>query len=107
MRRGRAHQPLVALAGRPAQPVVEVRHRQVPVELGCEATEQVQQDHRVQAAGNRDEDVLPGAQQLPGLDIFAEHNDQVVHLIKLAAAPAQASGLAKGDGNETAHGARV
>ena len=76
---GFADEPFIRVAGASAQPVVEMRDRNSPPVPWSEQMENVQQNHRIHAAGNGDKDFLPGREQPAALDFAFDALEKLAH----------------------------
>ena len=76
---GFADEPLVRVAGTSAQPVVEVRDGNVPAIPWGERMENAQQNHRIRAAGNSDEDFPPAQKQAAVLNFAFDPLEEFAH----------------------------
>ncbi len=78
-RRGFPHEPFIRLARPAAQLVIKMRDMQLPTEPWSEAVQQMQQNHRIEPARNRDGNSLAPAEQLPRADGLLNMFGQVHH----------------------------
>jgi hypothetical protein len=66
--RGGFHQLLVRITAAPSEPMVQVGNRQTPRILSAKVMENVQQNHRIDSAGNSHEHGLSSFQKAVFLD---------------------------------------
>src|SRR6266568_3172795 len=73
------NQPFICLAVPSTKLVVEMGDEKLPFILSCQVRNYVQQDNRIQAARNRDQDRLAPPKQLAPLDVFADPVQKLTH----------------------------
>ena len=71
---------LISVAVSPAQAMIEVNGHQSPFVLGSQLAKHVQQGHRVQSAGDANQNWLAAAKKSPGLDCFADSLQKITHI---------------------------
>src|SRR2546426_3111305 len=76
---GLPNYPFICLAVPPTKLVVEVGDEKLPSILFCQVINYVQQDNRIQAARDRDQNRLAPPKQLAPLDVFADPAQKLTH----------------------------
>ena len=74
-----ADKAFIGVTGAPAQPVIEVRNGNPPVMFLGEHVENTQQNHRIHAAGNGDEDFLAAQKQAAALNLVFDALKELAH----------------------------
>ena len=72
--------PLVRITAASAQAVVEMRNGELPFVFFGEVVKQMQQRHRIHAAGNRDKNFLPAPKKSERADILVKKFRQTAHV---------------------------
>src|SRR6266571_9055405 len=80
---GLPNQPFICLAVPATKLVVEMSDEQLPLILSCQVINYVQQDNRIQAPRDRDENRLARPKQLAPLDVFADPVQKLTHGTRL------------------------
>ena len=83
-------QALVGVAAPATQPMIQMRHRQLPAMLPRQFMQHVQQHHRIHPAGNRHQDALPRAKEPAGADALLNVVQQFTHVRMLFQQPRDA-----------------
>ena len=78
-----ADQRFIRVAAASAQPVIEMGDGQLPPLAGRKFVERVQQHHRIQSAGDGDQNRLPGFEQLAAPDVLFDVLKQTGHALML------------------------
>src|SRR5207244_6510627 len=77
-----ADQLLIRVTAAPAQLMVKMSDHELPAMGFGEAVEHLEQDHRVESAGNRDQNFLPRPEQPPLRDYVINLTDELNHTRK-------------------------
>lgn len=77
------HEPLIRIAGPPAQLMIEVRHEEFPVVRRREFVQHYEQPHRIHPAGHRHENPFARAKQLSRANTLLDLLPQFVHVLML------------------------
>src|SRR6266699_4005551 len=85
--RGLPNQPFICLAVPSTKLVVEMGDEKLPLILFCQVINCVEQDNRIQATGDRDQNRLAPSKQLEPMDVFADLVQKLTHGTRLFRRP--------------------